>query len=254
MNIRMLGTGHGECKIKRFSSKDFRRRGGVLIDGTILIDAPKDIFELEDDLGFSDLYDRVGALLISHSHPGHFDPAVISELSKKRRLYVFADKEVLKLLPPSDKIEPVAVRPFVSIEIDGYKIIPLPSNHRTENTAERCLNYIISKDKTLLYALDGALIHLDAWQIIKNTKLDAVIMDTAAELPSPPVAHLYHSDYQMNLKIKEMLVGAKLTNANTRFILSHIPSSRKAGVHEALSTLAKNDGMTVAYDGYYISI
>lgn len=254
MNIRMLGTGHGECKIKRFSSKDFRRQGGVIIDETILIDAPKDIFELEADLGFSDLYEKVGAILISHSHPGHFDASVITELSRKRRIFVFADKEVLKLLPQSERIEPVAVRPFVPIEIDGYKIIPLPSNHRTENSAEKCLNFIISKDKTLFYALDGALINLDAWKMIKTLKLDAVIMDTAAELSLPPEAQLYHSDYQMNLKIKSMLIASKLTSPSTRFILSHIPSSRKSGLHETLSALAKDNGLTVAYDGYYISI
>ena len=43
MNIRILGTGYGECKIKNRISKDFRKSGGVIIDDRILIDAPADL-------------------------------------------------------------------------------------------------------------------------------------------------------------------------------------------------------------------
>ena len=38
MKIRILGTGYGECKIKKKSSRDFRRKGGVFIDD-VKIDA-----------------------------------------------------------------------------------------------------------------------------------------------------------------------------------------------------------------------
>ena len=59
MKIRMLGTGYGECKIKKKSVMDYRRSGGVLIDDKILIDAPADIFAVAEDLGFSCLTCRI---------------------------------------------------------------------------------------------------------------------------------------------------------------------------------------------------
>ncbi len=254
MKIRMLGTGYGECKIKRFSSKDFRRRGGVLIDELILIDAPSDIFELESDLGFSDLYNKVGVVLISHSHPGHFDPEAVLKLARRQRIFVFADKETLALIPESDRIERVALMPFSPIEIDGYRILPLPANHATDNPKERCLNFIVSKDRTLFYALDGGFINSDAWRVLKELYLDAVIMDTAAELAPPSDKLLYHSGYSMNCAIRGILLSAKVAGDNTRFILSHIPSPRRRSVHEELSALAKEEGLTVAYDGYYLNI
>jgi len=250
----MLGTGYGECKIKRFSSKDFRRQGGVLIDEMILIDAPRDIFELESDLGFSDLYNKVSAVLISHSHPGHFDAEAIMRIAARQRIFVFADKEVLSLLPDSERIEKVALLPYRPIELDGYKILPLPANHSTDNQKERCLNYIISKDKTLFYALDGGFIHYDAFRILKELKLDAVIMDTAAELAPPTEKLTYHSGYAMNSAIRGIFLSAKIASESTRFILSHIPSPRRRSVHEELTALAKEDGLTVAYDGYYLNI
>ena len=250
----MLGTGYGECKIKRFSSKDYRRHGGVLIDEMILIDAPADIFELESDLGFSDLYNKVSVILISHSHPGHFDADAIMKLAKRQRIFVFADKETLALIPQTDRIEKVALSPFRPIEIDGYRIIPLPANHRTDNPKERCLNFVVSKDRTVFYALDGAFINNDAWKMIKSLHFDAVIMDTACELSEPTDKLISHSSFSMNLMVKGILISSKIANESTRFILSHIPSPRKRSVHEELSAVAKDAGMTVAYDGYYVHI
>ena len=54
MRIRMLGTGYGECKLKKRTSKEYRGRGGVLIDDTLLIDAPADLLTVADELGISD--------------------------------------------------------------------------------------------------------------------------------------------------------------------------------------------------------
>ena len=77
MKIRILGTGYGECKIKKKSSRDFRRKGGVFIDDKILIDAPSDIFDIAEDLACKELLYGIEALFISHSHPGHFSTEVV---------------------------------------------------------------------------------------------------------------------------------------------------------------------------------
>ena len=250
----MLGTGYGECKIKKFTSKDYRHRGGVLVDSEILIDAPADIFELADELGFSDMFDSITAVFISHSHAGHFDADAIMKLARGKMLSVYADKELLALIPDSESIIKIEAVPFRAIEHGSYKILPLPANHRTENRRERVLNYVISRDKNLLYLLDGAFLHQEAFKLISELKFDAVIMDTACEL-SPPTAELMkHGSYDVNRIVKGILTSAGATNEKTRFILTHIPSPRKRSVHEELSARASEDGFTVAYDGYFMNV
>ncbi|MBQ7333799.1 MAG: hypothetical protein IJW38_05580 [Clostridia bacterium] len=192
MKLRMLGTGYGECKIKKFTSKDYRHRGGVLIDSEILLDAPSDIFDVADELGFSDMFDKLTVVFISHSHVGHFDADTVVKLARGKTLSVYADKEVLALIPDSENIIKNAAIPFHPIEHGSYRILPLPSNHKTENNQERALNYIISKDKNILYLLDGAFLHNDAYKVISELKFDAVIMDTALELMPPTPALMQH--------------------------------------------------------------
>ncbi len=254
MKLRMLGTGYGECKIKKFTSKDYRHRGGVLIDAEILLDAPSDIFDVADELGFSDMFDKISAVFISHSHVGHFDAETLLKLSRRKALNVYADKEVLALIPDCEGLTKSEAVPFRPIEHGSYKILPLPANHRTENRRERALNFIISKDKNVLYLLDGAFLHTDAFKVISELKFDAVIMDTALELSPPAAALMKHGSYEINRIIKGILTSSGAASDKTRFILSHIPSPRKRSVHEELSAVAREDGFTVAYDGYFMNI
>ena len=48
--------------------------------------------------------------------------------------------------------------------------------------------------------------------------------------------------------------SSSAANEKTRFILSHIPSPKKRSVHEELSERAREDGFTVAYDGYFLTV
>ena len=250
----MLGTGYGECKIKKFTSKDYRHRGGVLVDSEILLDAPSDIFEVADELGFSDMFDNLTAVFISHSHAGHFDVDTIARLARGKTLSVFADKEVLALIPDEENIIKAEAIPFRPIEHGTYKILPLPANHKTENRRERVLNYVISRDKNLLYLLDGAFLHAEAFKLISELKFDAVIMDTACELLPPSANLMKHGGYETNRIVKGILASVGAANERTRFILTHIPSPKKRSVHDELSARAAEDGFTVTYDGYFMNV
>lgn len=254
MKIRMLGTGYGECKIKKFASKDFRRRGGVILDSKILIDAPEDIFDLADELGLSDILEGVGAVFISHSHKGHFSPEAIERLARRRELFVFADDNVLEAIPDAPTIIKTALSPFVPVELGGYAVTPLPANHETEEPTEQCYNFLFEGERTLFYALDGGFINAGAWHKLAAAKLDAVIMDCAAELEAPSVKLLGHCGYEMNKTLRGILISAKAATEKTRFILSHVPSPRRRSVHEELNANAAEDGFTVAYDGYFLNL
>ena len=250
----MLGTGYGDCKVKKAASKDYRHKGGVIIDSEILIDAPEDVFALADEFSITDLLDKITAVFFSHSHEGHFSLSAIEELKKHRTLNVFGSRELLSLIPDDIGIVKNEAIPFQTIEYSGYTVIPIPANHKTDNREECCLNYVISKDRTVLYMLDGGFINVAAWDVISQTKLDAVIMDTAAELEAPTAKLISHGSFETNRIIKDMLVNSGAANERTRFILSHIPSKRKRSVHEELSALSLNHGFTVAYDGYFLNL
>ena len=142
MKIRMLGTGYGECKIKKRSLKDFRRRGGVLVDEKILIDAPLDIFDLADELGFSDIFDGVRDVIISHSHPSHFSVEAITKLASKKEISVYATGKVLELIPDMPNIAKIKLSTSLPIEIGEYILYSLPANHASDIKGEICLNFV----------------------------------------------------------------------------------------------------------------
>ena len=254
MKIRFLGTGYGECKIKKKTSKDYRKSGGVLIDDKILIDAPADIFDVADELGLSDLLSKVTDVIISHSHPAHFSAEAISKLSDRKNLNVYATRSVLSAITPSPRLSLFEITEFTKFPLSEYEIITLPTNHRTENPDERCLNFILTGEKTLFYALDGGFINSDAFAVLKTFKLDAVIADTALEIEAATEKNLYHNDIHTVARIKNIFFSSKISHEGTKFILSHIPSPRRRAIHDELSPIAREYGLTLAYDGYFLRI
>jgi hypothetical protein len=253
MKIRMLGTGYGECKIKKRSVMDFRRLGGVLIDDRILIDAPMDIFEVGDELGFPDLLSNVTDVVISHSHIGHFSTSAIESLAKKH-IRVYATGKVLELIPDNRNIEKIKLSTSLPVEFDGYTLYSLPANHQTDIKGEMCLNFVISRDKTLLYALDGGGINFNAWKTLSQLKIDAVITECSLELSPTVYASTYHNNLSAVKDLRDILISGGISSENVKFVLTHIPTSKKRSIHSELSDEARAYGMSVAYDGYYFSL
>ena len=254
MKIRMLGTGYGECKVRKKSVKDFRRHGGVLIDEKILIDAPADIFDVAEELGFSDMFDNVRDVIISHSHSGHFSPDAIIKLASNKSLKVYATGKVLDLIPDSENIEKVKLSTSAPTMIDDYTLYSLQANHATDIKGEMCLNFVISRDKSVLYDLDGGGINFTAWKTLSQIKIDAVISECALELSETSYAATYHNNLSAVKALKDILVSGKMCEDNVKFILTHIPSDRKRSLHDELSSMARSYGMYVAYDGYFFSV
>ncbi len=254
MKIRMLGTGYGECKIKKKALKDFRRQGGVLVDDSILIDAPLDIFDMADDLGFSDMFSGVRDIIISHSHPSHFSPETIARLAASAPIRVYAGGKVLDLIPDSERIEKIKLSTSAPVELGKYMLYSVQANHSTDIKGEMCLNFALAGDKTLLYTLDGGGISFSAWKTLKQLSVDAVITDCAEELRDTTFAVTYHNNLNSAKVIKDILISSGIAKENLKFVLTHIPSDRKREIHDELSLAAKSYGMSVAYDGYFFSV
>ena len=250
----MLGTGYGECKVRKKTVKDYRRRGGVLVDERLLIDAPADIFEVADELGFSDMFDKVSDVVISHSHAGHFSNEAIEKLAAKRGIRVYATGRVLDLIPDSQNIEKIKLSTSAPVEIGNYTLYSLPANHSTDIKGEMALNFVLSSDKTVLYTLDGGGINFSAWKTLSQLKIDAVIAECALENAETSYASTYHNNLSAVKVLRDVLISGGIGGENIKFVLTHVPSDRKRSVHDELASAAKSYGMYVAYDGYFFSV
>ena len=255
MKIRLLGTGYGECKIRKKNSMDFRHSGGALVDDKILLDAPIDIFDVADELGFTDMFSEVTDVIISHSHPSHFSIEALLRLSQKHSINVYATDPVLNLIPDSEKIEKNRIS-LTSPQVIGekYTLYSFPANHSTDIAGEVCLNFVLSADKSLLYALDGGGISYRGWNILSSLKINSCILDCAIADGDATFALTYHNNLNSAKLIKDILIGSGICESNAKFVLSHIPTDKKRSIHNELTDVANEVGMTVAYDGYFWSV
>lgn len=254
MIIRILGTGYGECKLKKKASKEFRGSGGVILDESILIDAPDDIFEVAEELGFPDVFKKITDVVISHSHAGHFSPRAVNRLAMKRKVNVFATREVLDMLAENDNLCKNEIEPLTRFKIGTTDVVALPSNHKTEIPSEKCLNFLFINQKTLFYGLDGGFINASAYSVLSQTALDASILEIALSDDEPTHKILEHNDVTSASRIKSVFEESGISHEKTRFILTHIPTDKKREMHSELSAEVSKLGMTLAYDGYFAKI
>ena len=254
MIVRLLGTGYGECQLKKKNSKEYRGTGGAIIDESILVDAPDDIFEIAEDLGFPDVFKKISDVVITHSHRGHFSPRAVNRLAMKKRVNVFATREVLDMLPENENLQKNEIKPLDKFKIGSIEAIALPTNHQTEIITESCLNFLFIKDKTLFYGLDGGAVNSTAYSILSQISLDAAVLEIALSDAPPSPALMIHNDVEAAARIKAVFDSAGISHEKTRFILTHIPTDKKRELHSELSAEASRRGMTLAYDGYFAKI
>lgn len=255
MNLRFIGTGTlGTARIRNKLSKDYRRFSTLLIDEKILIDPSQDIFEFEESFMLSGLYRSAGDVLITHSHLDHLSISALEQLAAKRDITVYCDKTIVPALSEIKGLVAVAISPFLRFKIGDYEILPLPSNHKTDVPAETAYNFIIRNEKTLFYGLDGAFINPEAWKVLGELKPNAYVLECTLAQAGYTKACVYHNNFDMVVATKAVIESAGALTENTKFIISHIPTSKKTSIHEELCTLASEHGIRVAYDGYYLAI
>ncbi len=256
INLRFPGTGGlGTARSRRRLSKDYRRFPALLINEKILIDPSEDIFEFEESFMLSGIFKDVRDILITNSALDHLSICCIERIAAKSPIRVYATEHLRDEISSIPNVEFITISPFGLIKVEGCSILPLPANMRTEILGEIALNFLVEYEgKTFFYGLDGAWLHPDAFHVLKEVKLDAVILECALGTQPYSKECVGHNNLAMAMAVKDILISAGIASANTKFILSHLPTGKSGSVHDELCDAVKDTPFKIAYDGYYLGI
>ena len=193
-------------------------------------------------------------MIISHSHTAHFCTDTLLKLAQNGGIHVYATGKVLDLIPDTPSIEKIKLSTSAPTEIGDYTLYTVQANHSTDIKGEMCLNFVISRDKALVYAVDGGGISFSAWKTLSSLKIDASIFECALENSEAAYALTYHNNASAVITLRDILISGGICEPTAKFVLTHIPSDRKRAVHDELASAARPYGMSVAYDGYFFSV
>ena len=202
------------------------------------------------------LFRRVKDVFISNSNLDHLNICALERLSSQNGgIRVFATEAVLREISGVSGIELVKIMPYSLIKVGKFSILPLPANHATDISGETAVNFLIEHEgKTLFYGLDGAMISPGAWQILREVKLDIVILECALAQEEQSGNCFNHNNLAMAMALKDIMLGAAVASENTKFILSHIPTGKWRPTHDELCEAAASANIKIAYDGYFLGI
>ena len=281
MEILFMGTAAAEgvpalfceCEIcknaRKVRGKEVRTRSGSMIDGVLKIDFGPDSLKhmLDNDID----YTHMRALLVTHTHEDHF---ALGDITCRRKgfgqiadgtppLTVCGNAALGEMLAPyiCDRIAYKQLRPFETVEIEGYTVTPLEAVHCLSNApgagwpvvfenraymrSEEALFYLIEKDgKRLLYAHDTDEFTPADMEFLTGKRLDIVSLDcTNAAGHYTYIGHMGADD---NQRMREKLIAAGAADEKTIFVANHF-SHNGLIPHEQMEKLMPD--FIVAYDG-----
>ncbi len=251
MKLRFIGTGKGECKIRKVLSKEYRRSCGLIIDDCLLIDPTVAAFDFIDHFGLDGLYSKVKEVLLTSSE--YLCEEALLRLARFKKIKLFAHTALSALVPQNKNIEFVPLSPLSFTVVGAYKVLALPTTHRTEYAKEVCLSYAISKDKSVFYAPSGALITPNTSMVLQGIHLDGAIIGCGGGL-MPPSVSMQDNNFDMALIVKDMLTSSGIMNSGAKIIITNIPTDKKKTLHEDMCELSEEKGVTIAYDGYFVNV
>lgn len=279
MKLQYLGTGAAEgipglfcqcdvCKDALLNKgKNIRGRCGMIIDETMMIDFPPDVF-MQVLLHDIDLH-KVNHLFISHSHHDHFAPGELAMRKTYRfcdigdgsyKLHVYGNEQSKKVFEEAlevefhgdvelDFFEFHLLEAFKPIEADGYKVTPFPAEHKHN---ENAFNYLVERGgKTFYYGHDTGEIYDSIYDYLKQheIKLNAISLDCTNGVI---LSHGSHMGMPNGAEIVRRLKEQDSLAPDCRLIFSHFGHNNcKNHAHTAAE--AEEYGFIAAYDGMKLS-
>lgn len=278
MKITFLGTAAAEgfpavfcncphCqRARELGGKNIRTRSQTLINDDLLIDLPADTYLHFLQNGIRG--DKIGTLLITHSHSDHFYPAELEmhgscyahELERPM-LNVVCSMDVAKQLMQSfatmdqkvvSTLTVHVAKPFVPMTFGEYEITPLPARHAFGETA---LIYLLRQNgRTFLYAHDTGYLYDEVFDYLAQgqIRLDGVSFDcTNGLIPIKDTGS--HMGFDNIVRVIERLRVLGVVDEKTAMTVNHF-SHNAAPLQEDLERLAAPFGCAVAYDGFMMKL
>lgn len=280
MKVQYLGTAAAEgipaifctcdtCKKARAAGgRNIRRRSGCVINDTILIDIPPDIYpvSVEFNIDLANITD----VFITHSHSDHFTPAEIlmrmpgcyailpentpplnlyGNEETKRLYYEAIDREFNQ--KEVDFILYHMLSYYKPVELStGVIVTHLPALHKLDEKAGIFLIEEKSTNKKFLYGHDTGWFPEGTWEYLKDKKLDAISLDCTSCRYLDGSNHMGIGNVVQTIdKLKEM----GCTDSNTTYLINHFSHNGHA-TYEELCELAKPHNLIVSYDGMILSV
>ncbi len=254
LELRLLGTGAADYDWNRFGNPGVRGSTSSLLNGHILIDCG--VTGLGNLNRFGIPYSAVDTLLMTHSHDDHFQPGQIAELAAARPepLAVYAAPAILDQLAGTANIAPFPITPGMTFELGDLSVIALPANHLTWIPEEQALHYcFLSPAGNLLYALDGAAMLKQAFQLIEEIHLDCIVIDcTMAD--SGDFRIFEHTDVEMVVHLMKTLKNLGVADSNTRVVLDHLARTLWPETETERQKKIAGTNFELAFDGMMIRL
>jgi len=268
LHIMFLGTASAEgypasfctcsrCReARRLGGRNIRYRAAALLDGRLLIDLPPDLYAASLRCGVS--LPGVRYVLVTHTHPDHF---YVEELRLRAppfsregagglvlagsRAAVSRAEEALRGYRGVG-VEYLPLRPGVEVELDEYRVTPIPAVHNVP-PGEEPFNYIIGRGgREVLYALDTGPYGEEQYSLLRGHRLSLVVADATMGLLGRG-AYRYHMSIADVEELRRRLVEEGVAGPETRFVLTHF-SHNGSPPHDELAGLLEGRGLEAAYD------
>ena len=236
--------------------RNARRSSCALLDSKLMIDCGDHAMDSLRIAGI-DLA-SIEAIVVTHSHGDHFRAENVAEIAAagERVLKVFCSSICAGLLAgiPNVSVQPLAHG--IEVEWNGYRILPLRSNHRTAFPDELTLHYLIEKDgKKLFYGLDGAWYPTDTGKRLYQQKIDLFVFDATVGDYDGDIRTFEHNSVPMIRTMLKAFRAFETFAPDAKIFLSHLaPSLYKPLDHDAIVERVAPDGVLVAYDGLVVTV
>lgn len=244
MKMLFLGCGAADYDWSLYGEKNILGSTATLIDDSILIDCGPTVNAALKRFGVDS--SQISAIVNTHNHIDHLDFEQVRVLSGNRKIPFYGSPEACSLLEDCCEIHPLTfVDEFV---INGKTFLALPSNHAVENIREETFNYLISGDKTLLYALDTAWMTTKARRLIGKTHIDAIVWDaTMSEADDWRIFE--HSDPVMFANIRRVLYTTGVIDDHVKIWFDHRARTLWPEDPAACEAIAIKENVMLAHDG-----
>lgn len=254
MKLRFPGTGFGLCKIKKSTSKEYRRPTSLLVDDALMIDPTEWIFEFEEVFGLDKLYRTVQAVLVTHYERESTLKESIMRLCADHPISVYATEGVIRALGEIENVSYTPISPYCLYEAAGYQLMPLRAASEPCAQDEPTLSFALCRDRAIYYGIPGGAVTYECFAYLKELKLDAMVLDCA--LLDTPVSGAVYEHLSVNeaQRLIDILTSTGTLSERARVLLANLPTDRKRKIHEEMTERVRGTRMTTLYDGFFLTI